>query len=192
MSPLELSRPALGRDALELVLNNPERKSGKARLLDLPPMGIGVEAVVADHDLALVGDVGGHPGDELRIVHPLQLSCAFPISVADLKNLLTEWTRNGGRSIAVTLTQKVDQSMGAGQMDRGRLWRDVPYFAIQSAKVRRLVYLRRVVLLATIYRLAIFRRLIVGYFDHNRTLIHTASSIARRETDHIDPAIAIP
>jgi hypothetical protein len=38
--------PALGRDAPELVLNNPERKSRKARLLDLPPMGIAVETVL--------------------------------------------------------------------------------------------------------------------------------------------------
>ena len=36
--------PALGRDAPELVLNNPERTSLKARLLDLPPVGVGVQA----------------------------------------------------------------------------------------------------------------------------------------------------
>jgi len=30
-------------------------------------MGIGIEAVVADHDLALVRDMGGHPGDELQV-----------------------------------------------------------------------------------------------------------------------------
>jgi len=32
--------------------------------------GVGVEPVGADHDLALVGDMGDDPGDELQIVHP--------------------------------------------------------------------------------------------------------------------------
>jgi len=36
--------PVLARDAPQLVLDNPERKSCQARLIDLPPMGIGVEA----------------------------------------------------------------------------------------------------------------------------------------------------
>ena len=53
-------------------------------------MSVGIEPVIPDHDLALVGDVGGHPGDELQIVHRLQLSCAFPISVADQALLLIE------------------------------------------------------------------------------------------------------
>jgi hypothetical protein len=47
-------------------------------------MGIGVEAIITHRDLALVGDVGGHPGNELRVVHPLLLFGAFSISVADL------------------------------------------------------------------------------------------------------------
>jgi len=49
--------PALGRDAPELVLNNPERRSRKARLLDLPPMGVGVQPIIAHRHLALVGDM---------------------------------------------------------------------------------------------------------------------------------------
>ena len=93
--------PALRRDAPELVLNNPERKSRKARLLDLPPMGIDIEAVVPHHHLAFIGDVGGDPGDELQIVYRLQLSCAFPISVADLP-----WREDGlkKRAIATDMT----------------------------------------------------------------------------------------
>jgi hypothetical protein len=42
-------------------------------------LGVGVQAVIADHDLALVGDMGRHPGDELQIVHPLELG-AVPVA----------------------------------------------------------------------------------------------------------------
>ena len=35
-------RPALGRKAPELLLDDPERRGTQARLLDLPPMGVGV------------------------------------------------------------------------------------------------------------------------------------------------------
>jgi hypothetical protein len=37
-------------------------------------LGVGVEPVIADHGLALVGDVGSDPGNELQIIHRLQLS----------------------------------------------------------------------------------------------------------------------
>jgi len=37
-------------------------------------VGIGVKA---DHDLALVGDVGGDPGDKLKIIHPLLMGEDF-------------------------------------------------------------------------------------------------------------------
>jgi hypothetical protein len=47
-------------------------------------MGIGVEAVITHRDLALIRDMGGDPGDELQVVHPLQLFGVFPIPVADL------------------------------------------------------------------------------------------------------------
>ena len=63
--------PAPGRDALELVLSNPGRKSRQARLFDLSPMGVGVEALTADHQLALIRDMGGNPGNELQVVHSL-------------------------------------------------------------------------------------------------------------------------
>jgi len=39
-------------------------------------LGVGVEPVIADHDLALVGNVGRDPGDELQIIHRLQLGTA--------------------------------------------------------------------------------------------------------------------
>jgi len=38
-----------------------------ACLPDLSPMGDGVQAEVTDSDLALVGNVRGHPGDKLQI-----------------------------------------------------------------------------------------------------------------------------
>jgi len=46
-------------------------------------MGVGVEAVITHHHLALVGNVRGHPGDELQIVHRLQLGSLLTMTVAD-------------------------------------------------------------------------------------------------------------
>jgi hypothetical protein len=48
--------PAFGREGPELLLDNPERERFQARLPDLPSMGVGVEAEIADCDLALVGN----------------------------------------------------------------------------------------------------------------------------------------
>ena len=45
--------------------------------------GVGVETVIADHDLALVGDMGRHPGDERQVVHPLELGPVVAVPVAD-------------------------------------------------------------------------------------------------------------
>jgi len=59
--------PAPGRDGPEFLPNNPEGKRPKACLPDLSPMGVGVQAEVTDSDLALVGNVRGHPGDKLQI-----------------------------------------------------------------------------------------------------------------------------
>ena len=46
-------------------------------------LGIGVESVIADRDLALIGNMGRHPGDELQIVHPLHLGAVVAVPVAD-------------------------------------------------------------------------------------------------------------
>jgi len=75
--------PAPGRDRPQ-VLHRPERKRLTTRLLDLPSMGVGVQAEVADGDLSFVGNMGGDSGDELQVVHPLDFSGLFPIPVADL------------------------------------------------------------------------------------------------------------
>jgi hypothetical protein len=37
-------------------------------MIDLPPMGIGIETVMADGDLAFVWNMEPHPGDELSDV----------------------------------------------------------------------------------------------------------------------------
>ncbi len=44
--------PAFGRETPELLLHHPERESLMARLPNLPPMGVGVEAITTDGDLA--------------------------------------------------------------------------------------------------------------------------------------------
>ena len=76
--------PAFGRETPELLLHQPERESLMARLLDLPPMSIGVQAEVANRHLPLIRDMRGHPGDELQVVHRLLLFGLFPITVDHL------------------------------------------------------------------------------------------------------------
>ena len=60
-----------------------ERKSLKARLLDLPPMSIGIQTIISDSHLPLVGDVRSYPGYELQVVHRLLVAGAL----ADLERL---------------------------------------------------------------------------------------------------------
>jgi len=53
-------------------------------------MGIDVEAVISDRDLAFVRDMRSHPSDELEVVHPLYLFGIFAILVADLACVFIE------------------------------------------------------------------------------------------------------
>ena len=46
--------------------------------------------LVSYRDLALVGNMGGDPGDELEVVHPLHLFVLFPVPVADLALFLIQ------------------------------------------------------------------------------------------------------
>jgi hypothetical protein len=39
----------------------------------LPPTSIRIKAITADHDLSLIGDMGGDSGDESQIIHRLFL-----------------------------------------------------------------------------------------------------------------------
>jgi len=55
------------RKAPELLLNDPEHR--QARLLDLPPMGVRVEAVVTDHDLQPRVDQAWDQMEDTRLVH---------------------------------------------------------------------------------------------------------------------------
>ena len=77
-------RPALGRDGLELLLAHPQRQRRDGRFPHLPPVGVGVQAIVPNHDLPLVGDMGGHPGDELQIIHRLLVGRVLTVSLPDL------------------------------------------------------------------------------------------------------------
>ena len=47
-------------------------------------MGIGVEAVVTDHDMAFVRNMRGYPGYELQIVHLLLVFTVLVILIANL------------------------------------------------------------------------------------------------------------
>ena len=68
------------------------RRRRKARLPDLSPVGVLVQAVVPDGDLAFIGDMGGRPGDELQVVHRLLLALLLTVSVADFS--LMNFERN--------------------------------------------------------------------------------------------------
>ena len=46
--------------------------------------GVGVEPIIAHHDLALIRDVGGHAGDELQIIHRLLPRAVPPPAITDL------------------------------------------------------------------------------------------------------------
>ena len=52
-------------------------------LLDLPAMGVGVEAIISHRDLSLVGNMGSRSSDELQVVHPLQIFGSLLIAIAD-------------------------------------------------------------------------------------------------------------
>ena len=53
-------------------------------------LGIGVEAIIAHRDLALVENMGSDSDDELQLVRPLQIFGVFLILIADLTLFLRE------------------------------------------------------------------------------------------------------
>jgi hypothetical protein len=63
--------PASAWDLRALLLDEEEYGQAMLSLAHLTPMSIGIEAEVTNHDLALIGYVGGCAGDELQIIHPL-------------------------------------------------------------------------------------------------------------------------
>jgi hypothetical protein len=46
-------------------------------------VSVGIETIIPDHDLALVGNVGRDPGDELQIIHRLQFRAVLTMTVAN-------------------------------------------------------------------------------------------------------------
>jgi hypothetical protein len=69
--------PAPARNSLELLLDDQEIILGLLRLAHLKPVGIGIEAKVVNGHLPLIRNMGGDPGNELQVVHPLLL-CEYP------------------------------------------------------------------------------------------------------------------
>ena len=53
------------------------RDGATPALLHLASVGIVVEAVIADHDLPFIRNMGGYTSDKLQIVHPLFLGLAL-------------------------------------------------------------------------------------------------------------------
>jgi len=76
--------PAPAGDPRVLLLNDDEWMLVGLPLPHFAPVSIGIQAEVTDGDLALVWNMGGHPGDKLQIIHALYLGGLFPIPVADL------------------------------------------------------------------------------------------------------------
>lgn len=60
MSPANHLGPALGGKASGLLLNDPHWEFRSPGLADFAPVGVGVEPVITNHDLPLVGDMGRH------------------------------------------------------------------------------------------------------------------------------------
>jgi len=46
--------------------------------------------IISDSALAIIGNMGSHLGDELQIIHPLDLFVLFPTRVADLTYLFIQ------------------------------------------------------------------------------------------------------
>jgi len=59
--------PAAAWDSWAFILDKQEL-ARRPRITHLAPVGVSVEAVISDSDLALVGDMGCHPGDELQVI----------------------------------------------------------------------------------------------------------------------------
>jgi len=65
--------PAAAEDPRALLFNDQGLVRCFLRLAHLAPVGIGVQPILADGDLAVVRDMRSDPGDELQVVHPLLL-----------------------------------------------------------------------------------------------------------------------
>jgi len=63
--------PAPAGDPRVLLLNDDEWMLVGLPLPHFAPVSIGIQAEVTDGDLALVWNMGGHPGDKLQIIHIL-------------------------------------------------------------------------------------------------------------------------
>ena len=66
-APDECQEPEMEWDQ-PLLIDHPQGDGDTVRLPDLAPAGVGIKPVGADHDLALVGDVGDGPDDEFMDV----------------------------------------------------------------------------------------------------------------------------
>jgi len=67
-----------------MMMNDDEWMLVGLCLAHLAPVSIGIEAEITDGDLTLLWNMRSDPGDELQIIHRLQLFSSFPIPVADL------------------------------------------------------------------------------------------------------------
>lgn len=72
--------PAAPWNPWALLLDDQELMLALLHLAHLPPMSIDVEAELANGHLSLVRDMGSDPGDELLIIHLLQLFGLIPIN----------------------------------------------------------------------------------------------------------------
>jgi hypothetical protein len=61
-----------------------------ARLLHHTPVSITVEAIITDHDLSLIGNMGGNSGNEIQVVHLNLIVIGLTMPVYDLALVLVE------------------------------------------------------------------------------------------------------
>ena len=70
MSPLQLSRPSLGGNALLVLLGHPQDEGAPAGLPHFPSVGVGIKAVVMDPDF--LGDTNRIPENSDHVPSPFK------------------------------------------------------------------------------------------------------------------------
>jgi hypothetical protein len=68
-------------------------------------VSVGIQPIISDCDLALIGDMRGEASDKLQVIHPLHLLGLLPIPVADL-----EWKSSYKRLMGVDVNARAGGS----------------------------------------------------------------------------------
>jgi hypothetical protein len=77
-------------------------------------VGVGVQPIT-DHDLAFIGNVESHPGDELQIIHRLLLRTVLPMPITNFESGLELSVRAILESPTIEeLAERIEQDLAEG------------------------------------------------------------------------------